>query len=602
MKKIISLILIAVMCLSCTGVAAARDVSYEEKLAEDLKTLGIFKGVSDTNFDLGRAPTRVEALVMLIRLLGKDKTALSGDWSHPFSDVPQWADGYVGYAYENGLTNGVSKTEFGTGDANAQMFLTFVLRSLDYSDKDGADFTYAEPYSLAKQTGILLDSVNRKNFWRADVVVVSYAALSAYMKNTDTTLAEKLMGENVFTKQAFSEYYDQGAIKNYQSAPEQALSAEEIFAKCSPAVFYIEVYDAREQKFATGSGFFINSDGTAVTNYHVIDGAHSAKIKIGESSQMYDVEYVYDFSEAEDWAVIQIDGTGFDYLEVGDAASVVGGATVYAIGSPLGLHNTISQGIISNVSRELDGVSFIQTSAPISSGSSGGALINKYGEVIGITSAKFLEGENLGLALPITVTDKCDYSNHYSLSQVAGGFAGLDIDESLTGRESIIDFVQKFVANNYNETFTDGSLGYSTRDFTPNGIYETILTANPKDGAVSLIIYEEYNGSSYFADLYFSDPAEAMGCYYTYDSWRGGVYDMEAVAYVDATKYKDGDYIKFHDYDGRSISDEALDAHQEIISEYIGDAVYYLKYVIIEVMKSYGYNVDIKDLGFACYE
>ena len=141
MKKIISLFLILVMIVATIPAVSANSGASEEALAQDLKALGIFQGVSDTEFDLNRAPTRVEALVMLIRLLGKDAEALGGQWSHPFGDVPGWANNYVGYAYEKGLTNGISETEFGTGNATIQMYLTFVLRSLDYTDKNGEDFS-----------------------------------------------------------------------------------------------------------------------------------------------------------------------------------------------------------------------------------------------------------------------------------------------------------------------------------------------------------------------------------------------------------------------------------------------------------------------------
>ena len=194
-------------------------------------------------------------------------------------------------------------------------------------------------------------------------------------------------------------------IVNSRSAQQKReLTAEEIYAKCVPAVFYIEVYDAYGDALCSGSGFFIDSIGTAVTNYHVIYGGHSAKIMVTNtdgSYRTYDVLGVSDYSEEEDWAVLKIDGSGFQWLEFGSPSTAVGGATVYALGSPLGLDSTISQGLISNPARMVDGQVYIQTSAAISAGSSGGALLNKYGEVIGITSAGFEEGQNLNLAIPI---------------------------------------------------------------------------------------------------------------------------------------------------------------------------------------------------------
>ena len=96
MKKILSLLLCCILCFGLVSpltaaAEAQRDVCTEEALAADLKELGLFQGASETDFDLERAPTRVEAVVMLIRVLGREQEALSGSWTHPFADVPEWA-------------------------------------------------------------------------------------------------------------------------------------------------------------------------------------------------------------------------------------------------------------------------------------------------------------------------------------------------------------------------------------------------------------------------------------------------------------------------------------------------------------------------------
>ena len=124
-----------------------------------------------------------------------------------------------------------------------------------------------------------------------------------------------------------------------QTPPEDsAYNAEEIHKKCSPAVFYIEVYNAAGNPTASGSGFFIDSSGVAVTNYHVIEGAHSAKILLSDTDAVCEVVGVYDYSKDNDWAVIQVKGSNFPYLKKGDTSTLVGGAAVYAIGSPQGLY------------------------------------------------------------------------------------------------------------------------------------------------------------------------------------------------------------------------------------------------------------------------
>ena len=194
------------------------------------------------------------------------------------------------------------------------------------------------------------------------------------------------------------------------------LTPEEIYASCAPAVFYVEIYDETGWCMKTGSGFFLTSGGLAITNYHVISGADSASITVSDTGRVYSVLGVYDYNVEEDWAVLQIDGSGFQTLEIGDPGYDVGGATVYAIGSPLGLQNTISQGIISNPSRRDGAVNYIQMSAAIYPGSSGGALLNKYGQVIGITSATYTDGQNLNLAIPMTYLENMSAEEYLPFS------------------------------------------------------------------------------------------------------------------------------------------------------------------------------------------
>jgi len=192
MKKIVSLFIALALVLCIAAPCLAADSGVAEYQANQLKIMGLFQGVSDTNFDLDREPTRTEALVMLIRLLGKEDEALAGSDNNPFTDVATWADKYVGYAYENGLTNGVSATNFGAKDtATSNMYSTFVLRALGYDDSAG-DFSWKTANELASQLGILTDDVDTESFLRADAVLVSYAALDAPLKDGTQTLGEKL--------------------------------------------------------------------------------------------------------------------------------------------------------------------------------------------------------------------------------------------------------------------------------------------------------------------------------------------------------------------------------------------------------------------------
>lgn len=401
-KKAVPVLLAVVLCftlLPTAAGAAARDTSAEDALAADLKQLGLFQGVSDTDFDLGRTPNRTEALVMLIRFLGKEAEALEGRWTHPFTDVPAWADSYVGYAYETGLANGLGGTLYGANmTAGSTTFLTFVLRALGYSDTNGADFAWDDPYKLASEIGILPQETNIVDFWRADMVRVSHAALPAKLKNSSKALYETLIESGVFTRAQYNAFYHPAAPREDAPAHQTALTAEQISAKCAPAVFYIDCYALNGTPFRSGSGFFLSADGLAVTNFHVAANCSRLVITTIDGKTYSDVR-VLDSDGENDLALLKVAGSNFPYLELADSSRVVQGQKAYAIGSPLGLTNTMSEGIISNPRRTLHGTEYIQISVPIAPGSSGGALLNEEGKAIGVTSAIFQTGD-LNLAIP----------------------------------------------------------------------------------------------------------------------------------------------------------------------------------------------------------
>ena len=161
---------------------------------------------------------------------------------------------------------------------------------------------------------------------------------------------------------------------------------------------------------SAGSGFIISSDGYIVTNYHVVKGATSVKVTL-YSGDTYDATVIGGDSDY-DVAVIKINASGLPAVTLGNSADVNVGDTVLAIGNPLGeLTFSMSQGIVSCCDRAInvDGTPFnmIQVDASINPGNSGGPLVNLYGEVVGIVSAKYSSYSNttvegLGFAIPIS--------------------------------------------------------------------------------------------------------------------------------------------------------------------------------------------------------
>lgn len=606
MKKLTSLILCIAMVLSlvpANAFAASSNLSFEEELAKDLKALGIFKGVSETDFALDRAPTRTEALIMLIRVLGKESDALAKGGKHPFLDVPAWADKYVGYAYENKLTNGMSATKFGGNTvASSSMYLTFVLRALGYSDANGVDFTWDNPYTLARTCGIMLGNPDTIDFLRADVVLVSYAALEAEVKGTKQTLAQKLITAGVFSAATYDKYYDIAAFENIGADAPRELSSDEIFKKCSPAVFYVEVYDKNGQALGSGSGFFIDSDGTAVTNYHVIEGIYSAKIKRSDTGTVHNVLGVYDYNAARDWAIIKVDGKDFPYLEI-DESPVSGGQTIYTIGSPIGLDNTMSEGLVSNPNRMLDNIPYIQISAPTSQGSSGGALINKLGKVVGITSAGFVEGQNLNLALPISIIKGYNKTTPHPFSALLPQeddmpLGNIDLDV-YPENERAFEILKMWLYNNYNRMVEWGPAVITT--WQTDEVEQTVMLSYNENRKRIEICYMEYGSDYNFAAVMAFDintPTSVEFMYEGTDSYGNEVYDWGCNNEVYKGSYYDGMEIVFRDYDGdysnkggwedytASLCLDLLNIIESIFAEYLS-----------------GYEVDgVRGLGFKnCY-
>lgn len=178
------------------------------------------------------------------------------------------------------------------------------------------------------------------------------------------------------------------------------MSGTEIFEQYNSAVFMI--YTSDGQNCYQGSGFFVNANGVAVSNYHVFQGTTIGyeQIKLSDGN-FYKVKRIIAKNPDEDYIIFQvdIDRNKINYIPMATQLPKVG-EKVYAIGSPLGLENTFSSGEISQIRSD----NFIQISVPIDHGSSGGALINNRGEVIGITSGgRDDSGANLNFAKSIQV-------------------------------------------------------------------------------------------------------------------------------------------------------------------------------------------------------
>jgi|TARA_B100000315_G_scaffold237182_1_gene253683 S1-C subfamily serine protease len=210
--------------------------------------------------------------------------------------------------------------------------------------------------------------------------------------------------------------YSQNFFRNLFSSEK---SIQELNKLVSPAVVEIANGDYNGDIRGYGSGFIVRENGVIVTNFHVIDGAHYLGVKI-HNKDIHVVTGIIDINPDIDFAIIKINAKNLPVVSLGNSQEVEVGDKIVAIGSPQGLTNTISDGIVSG-KRQIGNYSRFQITAPIAPGSSGGVLLNMYGDGIGITTSGMGTG-NLNFAIPIHHLRKLsrdDQSIRYSMERFA---------------------------------------------------------------------------------------------------------------------------------------------------------------------------------------
>lgn len=177
----------------------------------------------------------------------------------------------------------------------------------------------------------------------------------------------------------------------------EELAVSEIFARADDAVVLVAAKEGNN--ISTGTGFFVSSDGLLLTSYHVVSRG-DIFVRFKDKKLCGNVELV-GYNVRQDLALLRMKGTGLKTVVLGDSNRVRVGEKVVAIGNPMGLESTVSDGIVSSLRKAEGGMDLIQISAPVSSGSSGGPVFNMQGKVIGVTASSTIEGQNLNFAIPI---------------------------------------------------------------------------------------------------------------------------------------------------------------------------------------------------------
>lgn len=178
------------------------------------------------------------------------------------------------------------------------------------------------------------------------------------------------------------------------------LSSEEIYSRCSDAVVLVYQYDRANALLGYGSGVIVSSRGLVYTNYHVVE--HASRIEVRNGNEIFDSVAFAGFDPFNDAVLLKLPEGNYPFINISKDNDYKIGSNIYALGNPQGYAKTFSYGVISAI-RTNENAAKIQISAPISPGSSGGALLNSRGELIGITSNSVTTGQNMNFAIPVNI-------------------------------------------------------------------------------------------------------------------------------------------------------------------------------------------------------
>lgn len=350
------------------------------------------------------------------------------------------------------------------------------------------------------------------------------------------------------------------------------MSANEVFESSKNSVGEILTYDKSGNEFALGTGFVYSSDGKIITNYHVIDEAYSAKITINGND--YTIQNVLAYDKTIDIAVLKINATGLTALPTCSKEHAVGKA-VYAFGSSKGLTATFSQGIITYADREIDGVHYVQHDAAISSGNSGGPLINQYGEVIGINTMTIRDSQNLNFAISFKEFSNLSFATPLTMAEL--------YEKECNVFTKVKNYViQNGTYDSSNKEYTL-TLGYSfSSDYTSK--YTRKISYDVADDEICLMLLVN---SDNFVAIYI-DEIDGV-----YDWGYIDKYDYYMLGTLYASTFTSNHLLG---YSSNNISSSSLRASvRELASAMVNLLIVYTNTDFAEI------NVKAKDLGFINY-
>ncbi|GEM_PF-3965445 len=363
------------------------------------------------------------------------------------------------------------------------------------------------------------------------------------------------------TRENCNYYYDETYLL-------QEYSSTEIYNQALNYVGEIITYKENGMPLAQGTGFVATADGRIITNYHVIEGAYSASITIGEDT--YTIQSVLAFDADIDLAVLKIDANNLIPANICKNDPVIA-ETVYAIGSPKGMTASVSVGIVSYNKRVIDGVTYVQHDAVITHGSSGSPLINKYGEVIGINKGAY--GGVLNVAVFTSELDNLVYGTPITLAEL------YDLEHTAN------DVLTEWLLGNYN--------------YAIENVYYYQLEGNCFTYSLAYDATEKYNfieGYWYFDDgatLYLSidlsektDGKYSYYAHYTYDTNENYTH-----GYIDCSTYTPETILTCYNFVGEYWDKDSM-------LEYYSSAVAIVMEWFDYCVENYIDELAVEDFGF----
>lgn len=389
-KRLISLFCVLALML-CTLPAHALE-GDQQRAAEDLSALGLVQ--QSTDYRLSANATRLQAITVLSRMLGQASAPC------PYTDVPAWAAGSAGSVSAAELLKGIWDGAALRGDTaiTADEWCALLLRLAGQkTDASGAA-------AHAQRLGMISRSYGSP-LTRGDLFELTREALG-WQPQGGTSIAAQMAAKGLCTADT---------LERLRICPDR-LTVREAADRHMAAVACLSAYSSqrnweRDLPSVNASAFFIHESGIAVTNYHSLADTAAAAVTL-TTGEVYPVEGVLWADKAADLAVIRVsrlsrDGQtstpSFAALTLVGTKEARAGDTVYALGNPLGLGQSVSAGIISAMGcvTSLSTTPCLVSTAPISTGSSGGALLNEYGHVVAVTSGALLSGNAMYLSVPV---------------------------------------------------------------------------------------------------------------------------------------------------------------------------------------------------------